>query len=115
MIVVVVVVIVVIVIIIIIIIIIITININYITNKQYQTGIPYYRQHVRNSVDEKLSNAVTTKINDGNIKLALRLLQSNVKLAKKNDDTYKKITRTSSCSFKKTDDHHLHYNPQISV
>ena len=66
-------------------------TINYITNISDQASIPCYRQHHRNSPDEQLSKAITAKINDGNIKSALRLLLSDNKLAENNDDTYTKL------------------------
>ena len=66
-------------------------TINYITNIPDQASIPCYRQHHRNSPDEQLSKAITAKINDGNIKSALRLLLSDDKLAENNDDTYTKL------------------------
>ena len=66
-------------------------TINYITNIPDQASIPCYRQHHRNAPDEQLSKAITAKINDGNIKSALRLLLSDDKLAENNDDTYTKL------------------------
>ena len=65
--------------------------INYITNIPNRTSIPCYRLHHRKSPDEQLSKTITAKINDGNIKSALRLLLSDDKLAENNDDTYTKL------------------------
>ena len=47
-----------------------------------------FNNNNNNSPDEQLSKAITIKINDGNIKSALRLLLSDDKLAKNKDDTY---------------------------
>ena len=66
-------------------------TLNYISNIPDQASIPYYRQHHRNSPGEQLSKAITAKINDGNIKSALRLFLSDDKLAENNDATYTKL------------------------
>ena len=65
-------------------------TINYITNIPDQASDPCYRQHHRNSPDEQLFKAITTKIKDGNFKSALSFLLSDDILVENNDDTYKK-------------------------
>ena len=66
-------------------------TINYITNIPDLASIPCYRQLHCNSPDKQLSKAITAKINDSNIKSALRLLLFDDKLAENNDDTYTKL------------------------
>ena len=66
-----------------------------------QASISCYSQHHRNSPHEQLSKATTAKINNGNIKSALRLLLSDDKLAKNNDDSYKILLERHSAAAKK--------------
>jgi hypothetical protein len=64
---------------------------DYLTNPIRESSSLHRQHHHRTSADDQLSRTITSKINDGNISAALRLLLSDDTVAEKNEETFIKL------------------------